>query len=185
MKNNFFVGKLVELTPINLETDLPLWEKWDRDSDYQRLLNIYPARQMSAASMKEWFEKDKEEGSLFSIHELGEGKTIGFVELGSYEWSARTAWVGIGIGESDYQGKGYGTDAMNLLLKFAFHGLNLHRVNLGVFDYNKRAIRSYEKSGFKYEGTSREQIYKDDKRWDSINMGILKSDWEQMQSLEK
>jgi RimJ/RimL family protein N-acetyltransferase len=185
MKNKFFVGNLVELAPINLETDLPLWEKWDHDSDYQRLLNLYPARQMSSASMKEWFEKDSPEGALFSIHELGEGKTIGFVELDGYEWSARNAWVGIGIGESDYQGKGYGTEAMNLLLKFAFHGLNLHRVNLNVFEFNQRAIRSYEKCGFRYEGTSREQIYKDDKRWDSINMGILKSDWEQLQTLEK
>jgi RimJ/RimL family protein N-acetyltransferase len=185
MKNKFFVGKLVELTPINLENDLPLWEKWDHDSDYQRQLNISPARQLSAVSMKEWFDKESSDSALFSIHELKEGKTIGFVDLDGYEWSARTAWVGIAIGEADYRGKGYGTEAMNLVLKFAFHALNLHRVNLGVFEFNKRAIRCYEKCGYKYEGTSRDQIYKEDKRWDAYNMGVLKMEWEALQTSEK
>ena len=69
MKNDFFVGNLVALAPVHLETDLPLWEKWDHDSDYQRQLNIYPARQMSAASMKEWFEKDSSNSALFSIRD--------------------------------------------------------------------------------------------------------------------
>ena len=185
MKNDFFVSNLVELAPVHIDTDLPLWEKWDHDSDYQRQLNIYPARQMSAASMKEWFEKDNLKSALFSIHELKESKTIGFVELDGYEWTARTSWVGIAIGENEYRGRGYGTDAMNVLLKFAFRALNMHRVNLSVFEFNKRAIRSYEKCGFKYEGTSREQIYKEDKRWDVYNMGILQKDWELLQSLEK
>jgi RimJ/RimL family protein N-acetyltransferase len=184
MKNNFFVGNLVELAPVELEKDLPLWEKWDHDSDYQRQLNISPARQTSTSSMKEWFEKEYDNCALFSIRELKENKTIGFVELDGYEWTARTAWVGIAIGEEEYRGKGYGSDAMMLLLKFAFRALNMHRVNLNVFEFNKRAIRSYEKCGFKYEGTSREQIYKEDKRWDVYNMGILQKDWEQLQSLE-
>ncbi len=185
MKNDFLVGDLVELAPVNLEKELPLWEKWDHDSDYQRQLNIIPARQISATSMKEWFEKDSPNSALFSIRERKEGKTIGFVELDGYEWTARTAWVGIAIGEQEYRGKGFGTDAMNLLLKFAFRGLNMHRVNLSVFEFNKRAIRSYEKCGFKYEGTSRELIYKEDKRWDVLNMGILQRDWELLQTLEK
>jgi RimJ/RimL family protein N-acetyltransferase len=177
MKNKFLLGTKVELVPVDLERDLPLWERWDRDSDYQRQLNISPAAQFSTAQIKEWFESNDEEGALFTIRELNENKTIGFVELDGYEWSARKAWVGIAIGEADFRGKGYGTEAMNLLLKFAFHGLNLHRVNLSVFEFNKRAIRSYEKCGFKYEGTSRGMIFKEDQRWDVYNMGILQSEW--------
>jgi RimJ/RimL family protein N-acetyltransferase len=183
MKHDFLSGQLVELTPVTLENDLPLWEKWDHDSEYQRQLNLSPARCVSSVSMKKWFEKEPSEAALFSIRERQEGKVIGFVELDGYEWSARTAWVGIAIGEAEYRGKGYGTEAMNLLLKFAFRALNLHRVNLNVFDFNKRAIRSYEKSGFHYEGTSRECIYKEDQRWDVLNMGILQRDWEALQSV--
>lgn len=183
MKNKFLVGDLVELTPVNLENDLPLWEKWNHDSDYQRQLSITPALQLSATSMKEWFEKDLPNSALFSIHERKEDRIIGFVELDGLEWSARSAWVGIAIGEADFRGKGYGTDAMKLLLKYAFRGLNMHRVNLSVFEFNKRAIRSYEKCGFRYEGTSRELIYKEDKRWDVLNMGILQREWEVLQAL--
>ncbi len=185
MRNSFLTGERVILEPLNIEKDLPLWEQWDHDSDYMRLLNLNPATQMAAISMKEWFEKDEPDYVIFSIHELVDSKIIGFVELDGYEWTARTSWVGIAIGETDFRNKGYGTEAMNLLLKFAFRGLNMHRVNLNVFEYNKRAIRSYEKCGFRYEGTSREQIYKEDKRWDVLNMGILHQEWEEIQKQEK
>jgi RimJ/RimL family protein N-acetyltransferase len=181
MNDTFFTGNLVELVPIDIEKDLVLWEQWSRDSDYQRLLNDSPATQYSAGMIKEWIEKDDPEGSLFMIRTVEGQKTIGFVELNGYEWTARNAWVGIAIGDPDYRGKGYGTEAMTLLLKFAFRGQNLHRVNLGVFGFNKRAIRSYEKAGFKYEGTEREFIYKEDQRWDALNMGVLQSEWEAMQ----
>jgi RimJ/RimL family protein N-acetyltransferase len=182
MTDELFQGKLVELVPMDLDKDLALWEKWERDSDYQRLLNMNPASQYSASMTKEYIENNPDEGAFFSIQTLEDHKTIGFVDLGSYDWMARNGWVGIAIGEADFRGKGYGTDAMNVLLKFAFRGLNLHRVNLGVFEFNKRAIRCYEKCGFKYEGTNRESIYKEDKRWDVFNMGVLRSEWEALQT---
>ena len=118
---------------------------------------------------------------MFMIHTLADDKVIGFIELDGFDWSAGTGWVGIGIGDTDFRGKGYGTDAMRILVEYAFTELNLHRVNLDVFDFNKRAIRSYEKAGFIYEGTERARIFKDDQRWDVIHMGILQSDWIKMQ----
>ena len=117
------------------------------------------------------------------MHTVSDDRVIGFIELGGYDWADRNAWVGIGIGDPEYRGKGYGTESMQLLLGYAFKGLNLHRVNLNVFAYNKRAIRSYEKCGFRYEGTQRESIYKEDQRWDVIDMGILRSDWEQFNQI--
>jgi RimJ/RimL family protein N-acetyltransferase len=183
MKTNFFEGKLVELVPLDLEKDMALLDKWDRDSDYQRLLNISPATQFAASTIKDQFENDENSNALFMIKSKENDAHIGFVELEGFEWSARNAWVGIAIGEEEYRGKGYGTDAMNLLLKYAFHALNLHRVNLGVFEFNKRAIRSYEKCGFKYEGTERELIFKEDKRWNVHCMGVLRSEWETLQGL--
>lgn len=178
MNDNFYTGTLVELTPIDIEKDLTIWEQWNRDSDYLRLLDDCPANQFSSTLIKEWIEKDDHESALFMIRTVDEHKTIGFVELAGYNWVSRNAWVGIAIGDADYRSKGYGTEAMTLLLKFAFRGQNLHRVNLGVFNFNKRAIRCYEKCGFKYEGKERESIYKDDQRWDVINMGVLQSEWE-------
>jgi RimJ/RimL family protein N-acetyltransferase len=76
-------------------------------------------------------------------------------------------------------GKGYGTDAMRVVLRYAFTELNLHRVSLDVFSYNPRAIRSYEKAGFKYEGCMRSRVQRDGKRWNMVFMGIMKEEWEE------
>jgi RimJ/RimL family protein N-acetyltransferase len=85
------------------------------------------------------------------------------------------------VGEREYWGRGYGTEAMRLVLQFAFQELNLHRVSLGVFAYNERAIRSYEKAGFRIEGRLRQGIHRVNQRWDEVVMGILRSEWETAQ----
>ncbi len=106
---------------------------------------------------------------------------IGFLNLSGFNWTAREAWLGVGIGEREYWGKGYGTDAVNILLRFAFQELNLNRVSLDVFEYNERAVRSYEKLGFQHEGRLRQLLNRFDRRWDLIYMGILRQEWEQKQ----
>jgi RimJ/RimL family protein N-acetyltransferase len=68
---------------------------------------------------------------------------------------------------------------MNLILQYAFTELNLRRVTLDVFEYNPRAIRSYEKAGFRHEGRLRGAILREGKRWDMLFMGILREDWRQ------
>ncbi len=88
--------------------------------------------------------------------------------------------MGISIGEKEYWGKGYGTDAMRVVLRYAFTELNLHRVSLTVFEYNPRAIRSYEKAGFTLEGREREAVFRSGKRTDMIYMGVLREDWERL-----
>ncbi len=180
MNSQLFNGTLVQLKPLDLEKDTQSWEKWDRNTEFKRLLDDVPAMHLSASVAKDMLENSPADSALFMAHTAGDEKLIGFVELGGFDWAARTAWVGIGIGEADYWGKGYGTEMMNLVLRYAFQGLNLNRVNLNVFAFNKRAIRSYEKCGFVYEGTQREVIYKEDQRWDVIDMGILREEWERL-----
>jgi RimJ/RimL family protein N-acetyltransferase len=75
------------------------------------------------------------------------------------------------------RGKGYGSEALKLLLQFAFLELNLHRIGLDVISYNEPAIRSYIRSGFSEEGRVREAIYREGKRYDRIYMGLLKQEW--------
>jgi RimJ/RimL family protein N-acetyltransferase len=89
-----------------------------------------------------------------------------------------TAGVGIGIGEREYWGKGYSTDMMRVILRYAFTELNLNRVTLNVFEYNPRAVRSYEKAGFVVEGRERKAIHRDGKYWDVLFMGVLREEWE-------
>jgi hypothetical protein len=70
-----------------------------------------------------------------------------------------------------------GTDAMRVMLRYVFNELNLRRVSLIVFEYNLRAIRSYEKVGFVHEGRVRRVMQRDGRRWDFLYMGILREEW--------
>lgn len=103
---------------------------------------------------------------------------IGFAELDGIQWNHQNAWIGIGLGDRANWGKGYGRGAMELILKFAFHELNLHRVQLTVFNYNERAVSPYKKLGFVQEGVLREYLSRDGRRYDMLMYGLLRSEWE-------
>jgi RimJ/RimL family protein N-acetyltransferase len=172
-------GKLVCLARFDLEKDSEAWARWIRDSEYQRLLDTGPALLHPAASVRGYMEKEiGKEYIVFSIHLLEEDRPVGFIDLGGFDWVARSAWVAIGIGEPEYRGRGLGTDAMQVLVRFAFEQLNLHRINLTVFEYNQRALRSYEKCGFVLEGCQRQFLNREGRRWDMIYMGLLQEDWQ-------
>jgi RimJ/RimL family protein N-acetyltransferase len=183
MMDDLFRGELVCLVAQDAETMGKAMSRWRRDTEFARLLDDEPAQLWSAKSIKEWIEKDQQEENQrdvgFLIRTLQDGVVIGFVGLFVTEWQHGDAWVGIGIGEREYWGKGYGTDAMRLVLRYGFQELNLRRITLGVFDYNSRAFRSYEKAGFRVEGRERGALRRDGTRADVIIMGILREEWAQ------
>ncbi|HZY42315.1 MAG TPA: GNAT family protein [Anaerolineae bacterium] len=179
MSTNLFTGQLVRLAALNLETDTESFARWDRDSEYMRLLDSDAYRLLTAKQIKEHIEKEltEEDTIQFTVRTLAEDQLIGFVALDGIRWSHGDAFAAIGIGNRAYWGQGYGTDAMRLLLRYAFSELNLHRVSLDVFDYNPRAIRSYEKAGFAVEGRQRQTLKRDGQYHDFVFMGVLRADW--------
>jgi RimJ/RimL family protein N-acetyltransferase len=178
MNAAIFSGKLVRLAVFDPEKDADLMANWNRDSEYARLLDAGPAYQWTPKQVKEWMEKEKDL-HFFIIRTLADDRAIGLIDLSGFNWPARHAWVGIGLGEREFWGKGYGTEAMAILLGYAFEELNLNRVNLNVFEYNERAIKSYLKCGFVEEGRARKAMLREGERWDIVFMGILKSEWEE------
>jgi RimJ/RimL family protein N-acetyltransferase len=178
MSSDLYAGQLVRLAIFDPTTDAALVARWGYDSEYQRLIDMDPARLWSPKTIIEWFEKDAENEITFAIRTLEGDRLIGMVSLSKPDL-AGNSWVGIGIGDRQDWGKGYGTEAMRLALKFGFNEVNLQRVSLDVFEYNPRAIRSYEKAGFKHEGCLRQCLLRDGQRWDLIYMSILRSEWEQ------
>ncbi len=179
---DLFTGSLVRLEAVNPQRAAEAYSRWYRNSEYSRLLDSVAARPRSFKAVKEWIEKKAEKDPPdeypFSIYTLEEDRLIGEIGLDGIKWNHGEAFVGIGLGERDCWGKGYGTDAMRLILGFAFNELNLHRVSLTVFEYNTRAIRTYEKIGFVHEGQNRGMLLKDRKRFDMVHMGILRHEWE-------
>ena len=179
--NEIFMGKLVRLSAYDLDELSKALPRWSRNSEYARLLSSSVGPMLSPKAASKFLEKEVLEFSpasyFFSIRTLADDKLIGDLALDVVDWSGRDAFVGLGIGETDYWGKGYGTDIMNVLLRFAFTEINLRRVTLTVFEYNPRAIRSYEKAGFRHEGRERKVLNRDGRRWDILFMGILREEW--------
>ena len=184
---DIFVGNLVRLSAFDPEEMSKAFPRWNSNSEYVRLLDSAARPMRSSKSILKRMEKNLEEPSLesydFSIRTLAEDKLIGEIGLEVVDWSGRDAFVGLGIGETEYWSKGYGTDVMNVLLRYAFTEINLKRVTLTVFEYNPRAIRSYEKAGFRHEGRLRRLLNREGRRWDELFMGILREEWLEMQAL--
>ena len=179
MANSLFTGTLVCLKALDPAAGSEAIARWGLDSEYHRLDDSIPAFPPSAKRVREGMEADELPTSrfTFAIHTLADDRLIGIIDVEVTQWVNGDAYVGIGIGERDDWGKGYGTDAMRVMLRYAFRQLNLHRVSLTVFEYNPRAIRSYEKAGFVVEGRLRNWLNREGRRWDMIHMGILKEEW--------
>lgn len=125
--------------------------KWGRDPDLKRLLEgDYPD---TTESYAEWLRELKSDRhrQAFAI-ELADGSFIGDIELDQIAWRSGDAELRVRIGEECARGRGYGTEAVRLMLTHGFETLNLRRIYLRVFQFNRRAIASYRKVGFKKEG---------------------------------
>jgi RimJ/RimL family protein N-acetyltransferase len=181
MSADLLTGELVRLSSLDAQTFAEAVSRWSHDSEYFRLLGTEPSRPYSIQATKEWFEANLGKNELtnfeFGIRTLEGDQLIGETGLMGRNWIHGDMFVGIGIGEREFWSKGYGSDAMRLILRFAFRELNLHRVSLDVFEYNQRAIRSYEKVGFVMEGRARQFLHREGRRWDLIYMGILREEW--------
>jgi RimJ/RimL family protein N-acetyltransferase len=166
-------GKLVRLRAIEPE-DAERAHRWINDREVTRtLMARYP---YSLAFEKEWADgASKENGfgeTRFAI-DTKDGVHIGVCGLHRGRPEDRNCELGIMIGEKDYWSQGYGTDTMLTAVRFAFDQMNMHKVTLGVFEFNDRAQAVYKKCGFVVEGRRREEYYQDGRYWDVIWMSVL------------
>jgi RimJ/RimL family protein N-acetyltransferase len=171
------VGRLVALRRPHA-TDLGSIVRWYRDREIARLTR-YQSRPMAEAEVERFFQLRMmaPDALAYSIVELPDWRLIGFTTFSSLDGDNGSVLFHITIGERDAWGRGLGTETTQLMLEHAFERLGLHRVGLSVFSYNVRAIRAYEKAGFRIEGRQREAILRDGRYWDEIQMGILVDEW--------
>ena len=172
-----FVGRFVNLRRHRME-DLPAVVRWYRDPEMARLTR-YHANPMSAEEVERFFRGRMmaDDALAYAIVELPSHRLIGFTTFSGLDADNGSVLFHITIGERDAWGRGLGTEATELMLGHAFENLGLHRVGLSVFSYNTRAIRAYEKAGFRHEGRLRDAIQRDGRYWDEIQMGILREEW--------
>jgi len=151
-------------------------EEWYSNVHFLRMYDMTMAFPQSGAQLNEMLnEKRKSNNSyIFAIRTLEENKLVGVAGFENILWNNGTAVVFIGIGDIESRNKGYGKEAMQMVLDFGFGELNLHRIQLDVLSYNNAAIKLYEKLGFKREGVYREFIHRDGKRYDMYLYGLLR-----------
>lgn len=147
-----------------------------RNSDSVRKRFIYQGL-FTKESHENWIRTMVETGKVVQmiICEIGTDRAVGSVYVRDIDNIHHKAEYGIFIGEKEARGKGYGTAATKLMVRYCFEELRLHRLFLRVYAENERAIRSYEKAGFVKEAHLREDVYIDGEYKDIVLMGILKN----------
>ena len=170
-------GKLVRLRARE-PGDAERAYRWINDPEVARFLVVrYP---QSLAAERAWIEHTP--APSFQMVALAidtlDGIHIGNIDLRDIQPENRHAEIGIMIGEKEYWGRGYGSDAVRTLAGFAFRQMNLQRVYLRTYEYNLRAQRAFAKAGFAVEGRLCRQVYRDGRYWDVILMGLLREEFE-------
>jgi len=171
------VGERVVLrrhVPANIEA----FQRWYADPAIAHLTR-YQAGPMRPDEIERFFAARVlgPDTMALAIHVRETDRLVGTCAFSQLDGDNGSALYHITIGEHDVWGRGYGTEATDLMLEHAFDHLGLHRISLTVFGFNERAIASYRKSGFVHEGTLRQAISRDGRFWDEIQMAILEDEW--------
>jgi RimJ/RimL family protein N-acetyltransferase len=176
-------GRLVNLRPLE-PGDLERVFTWINDQETIRFLAArYP---ISMSEEERWLTNQPAAGfaNMRLAIETKDGVHIGNCGLHEGQAENRKASLGIVIGDKDYWSNGYGTDAIVTLLRFGFHEMNLNRIWLHVYEFNERAIACYKKCGFVEEGRLRQNAFTEGRYWDTITMGILRSEFDALTEVQ-
>ncbi len=171
-------GKLIDLCCLRIDDEaIKTYTKWMNDETINMWIHHHDCVDQYLAE-EEWAKKEnKDEKNRWIIVEKETRKMVGSCSCNLRD--CITANLGICIGEESGRDKGYGTECIKIMTRFAFNELNAHRVTLGVIAGNKRAVACYKKAGFVEYGQAHECIYYGGHYDDYIYMEILKKDWKE------
>lgn len=173
-------GEKVELRPVR-RSDIKYFLEWFNDLEVTQYLDMYlPMTEMTEEKFIEDLGTVRAGTvAMFVIEaiEKERNKPIGSFGLSNINNKDHNATFGIAIGEKDYWGNGYGTEATKLLVKYGFEQLNLHRINSSAYSLNERSLKLHKKVGFSEEGRREEVVFINGAYDDLVMFGLLKSDW--------
>ena len=168
------VGERIFLSPMNVD-DADTYTRWLNDFNVTDGLGN-SSMITTIDSEKEWL-KSNTNTYQFAIVETDGENLLGNCGLQNIDLIRQAAEVGLFIGDAENRSKGYGTEALNLILAYGFDYLNLNNIMLKVFAFNEVAINCYKKVGFKEIGRRRQSYYKKGDFFDEIYMDILREEY--------
>jgi RimJ/RimL family protein N-acetyltransferase len=170
-------GKKVDLVAVSSDY-LEHYHRWINDPEVTDMLGAGKLP-VSMHDERQWVEQAldvSKEGRTFTIL-TKKGQPIGNIGFHHLTYQNRHGTLGIMIGEKGLWDKGYGTDAINTLLKFGFEELGLRMIELQVDACNDRAISCYKKCGFILDGRARKHTFRNGDYVDDLHMSILREEW--------
>jgi RimJ/RimL family protein N-acetyltransferase len=168
------VGKKCYLSPIEVN-DAKKYTEWL--NDIELLLNLQMYNGVISLENEKEFLINLSKDHNYSIIDLEKNELIGNCGFLDIDYVNQAAETGIFIGNKNYWNKGYGTEALSLLIDYGFKALNFHNIILRVYGYNKRGIKCYERIGFKIIGKRREALYRNLEKHDIVYMDILSNEF--------
>lgn len=171
------IGERIYLSPRNTE-EVEKFTEWLNDLETTDYIGR-SAFIMTLDAEKKYFEESKNNTYNFFIITIDNDKLIGTVGLENYDSINRTATLGIFIGDKEYRNNGYGTEAIKLVLDYGFNYLNLNNIKLDLMSFNDRALKCYQKCGFREYGRRRKCKFINGKYYDCIEMDILAEEFQE------
>lgn len=171
-------GEKIILRGFRPEDAEPLWEGIHNE-EFNKLTGTHGSftREQIDAYVARQIARNDDSRASFIIALPDDSRAVGEVVINEIDRDNNSANIRIALFRSEDVNRGYGTEAMRLMVGYGFEHLGLHRISLSVYAFNPRAVRAYEKVGFVQEGVLRDDLYWEGAYYDSIIMSILSHEW--------
>ena len=164
-------GERIYLSPVNVD-DTEKYVEWLNNPNITQYMSMHNSM-ISLCGEREFLEKEANKEFMFAIIKKENDTLLGNIGLNHIDYKNGTAELGIFIGDEDNLSKGYGSEAIKLLIDYAFNTLRLHNIMLTLLAFNERAYKAYTKCGFKEFGRRKDAIFRKGKYHDLIYMEII------------
>ena len=183
IQTQLFEARDIRLGPIDHEVHPEIESGWTHDAEFMRLMELAPARPLSPTMVRKHYEsieKQMDEDKnlfYFTIRAREDDHLIGKAVIEWVDWMNGNGFVHLGFGRPEDRRKGYGSQVLSLLLRYAFGELNLYRLTAVVPAYNEGARHLFRKFGFVEEVCRRKALNRDGEFWDLVAFGLLQTEW--------
>jgi RimJ/RimL family protein N-acetyltransferase len=184
-----YTGKMLRLTPLNIEKDAPIVAQWTYHPDVAERFRDGPANPMTVFEVKKIFEKwvkDAEDSGrdfVFAFRPHLDEDMIGFLRIAHVQWVHGAGLINLVIGESQAW-ETHAQEALEMTLNYAFDELNLFRVTMRVNEDDLAARALLLEASFTLEVRQRQAVYRGGQYLDRLSFGMLRPEWQVFHSTE-